>query len=564
MGRPGNCGCCCEHEPITVPVATHRDLTTGDPHPTDNMLDGIELLWQCCDGDITGLTQETVTQNCTVETAEIIDRGSGLQARLHGIVPTAGKNFAAMQIVWTGQRFDAFAHKAHIAAGSLRLYGGEAQALPLVDGQGHHFQVGFSDYEPRIYPGVVIRSGGLLFVITAAPFGETGVNGLLNGGGVRDTCYDDLYPISSIRVLDNGALRAATLAELRDNGLTVDPVATQIDHEIGFCVVFAPTSDIYTGDLLDSYTVTWNFDQLTIAAYYALNCVVGFLDLPTLNLSSPAHTGLSNVEPIEFRGVSTTLTLTESAKFSATTLEEIELALFDGAQYAFVGQFTAGSVTVDVWYLPCQRLTLRLSNGGTTCPLYVQIDHSDGYSRDAGDGRGDDALGRATAPAFSGASLRDVKFPPPVNNNQRLSLPWYGSDCHDAASQPPTGLVIDGVFGQCAGSHPTADPSTCVTGLLPNQLEWMTNCYSLDPVAIGYRRRITDNYGQLWQGESCVDETFAPDGDGDCDTGHTSSFDKACNLHHMAAFGLSVNGGFEFIGPGMAYALHLYFDISEI
>lgn len=566
--------CCCTDEVLTIPTAVHRNLTTGEPLAENNMLDAREIMWQCLDGDITGLTQETITHNCSVTTAEIVTRGGGaddgnpgsLQGRLIDIVPNDPlvKNFAAMRIIWTGQRFDAFAHKAHIAAGSIHVYGGEKKGNPLVDGQGHHTGgITPQTLEPRIHCGACVRSGGLLFCWLAAPSGENGLNGPPQFGAARDSCWDDLSPVHQyFWVLEDGVFREATTDELRTNGLTVEPVSTQIDHEVGFFFAFAPTYDGYSGDLLDSYTAIWNFDTLSLVAQYDLNCVAAFVDLTTLNLSTVTPTGISNVEPSDFHGVAATLTLTTLGAFSGTALEEIELSRHYDVGYSYTGQFTTGGVTVDVWYRPCSRLTLKLDDG-TNCPLFVQIDHEDGYSRDDGSGSGDDALGAATAPAFSGAALRDVKFPPPINSNTRLSVEWYGSDCHDAASQPAGGLVIDGFFGRCAGSHPTAPASSCVQGVLPNQLTWMTDCYSLDPVAIGYRRRITDNYAALWDGVQCSLTSFAPDINGDCDVGHTSSFNKACNLNHMVALGLNVaSGTMEFVGTGLPYALHLYFDIS--
>lgn len=558
MGRPGNCGCCCEDESITIPVATHRNLTTGEPHPTDNMLDGIEILWQCLDGDLTGLTQETVTQNCTVGTGQFVQRGSGIQGRLHNIVPTAGKAFAACQIVWTGETFDAFAHVDHIAAGIPVLYGGEGMGSPLRDGIDVHTG------GPRVQCGVAIRSGGLLFLLPFAPSSETALNDLPLFGGLMDRCYDDIAGQRQFyfRVLEGGLLRAATLDELQANGLVVDPVATQLDHEVGFFLLFAPTVDTYNGDLLERYDITWNFKQLTITGHYGLNCVAAFANLDSLLLSTPNPIGTSNIEPNQFRNVSTTLTLDTLPGSMGDDIADNQLSRHIVAGYAYIGQFTPtglAGVTVDVWYLPCSLLTFKVSDG-TNCPLWFSIDHADDYSSDSNNGSGDGGRGNSTAPAFSGVASRDILWPP-GGANQTLGVTWYGSDCHDQIPPPTPGwLRIDGVTGRCAGSG----TSQCVQGNLPNQLPWMTQCYSLDPVAIGYRRRMTDNYGL--GGVSCNLVDFAIPAGGEPDCTVMTDLTKRCNMHHLDAFGFTVSGGGSQLIEqivGVANAVHLYFDISE-
>ena len=558
--------CCCSDVSYTPPQPFHRDMTTGDPWPDDESLDGQEILFELFDGDTTGLSQETITHNCTVG-AVTVSRVTGgfddgqtgyLNIELADIVPDdpASDAFAALQVLWTGETFDAFAHKSHVARGALLCSGVQRH------GAGNTIPLGGSGSRPWMRAGVIVRSNGLLFVTSLV------VNAMANFPGDTapiDSCWDSLLT-GATQVLENGILRNATVAELRENGLTVDPIATQKTHEVGFFFGLLPYNLVTPSGLADTYTVSWDFDTISIVARYFLDCEAAFCDLSQLTLSTPSHTGTSNVEPVELRGLAQTLTLTTMPAWPGdVSLIRLQAVYEHG--YAYFGSFSvatgSATVAISVWYVPCDRLVFRFDDGGT-CPLWIVIEHDDVFSDDFPPGvSGDNASGTATAPAFSGGQLRDVKWPPNNKINTTLGVQWYGSDC--VGLDCADGFrVVNGYTGKCCGSALPPGPPTCVAGVLPNQLDWISDCYSLDPIAIGYRRRVSDVYVSGSPG-NCTTAPTGPSQTNVCDAGPGGAHDATteCTLTHLLAMGFSASLEIRLAFPPGIDAMLLYFDISE-
>lgn len=514
--RPGHAGChCCDDEPAATYAEFHRDLVTGDvPAAPNELLDAVEELWRCDDGDVTGLTQETVLVNCTGTASVSQYAGNGLDAtpgslrfEFDDIAPTADE-FHAVQILWTGEIFDAFSHVSHIAAGSVAaLATGRSQSFsesPPVSG----------DWPSWVGPstsrtwGIAIRANGLLFLYG----GAFGYSDPLLFPPVEDRCWHS-QQTTFARVLDgSGEYRLATIDELRAAGLTVDAIATQQTHEVGLYVMLHRVDEFsqFTGlpinpPAASSVSAKIGLDTVGIYAQYRLACTAAFVNLSTLTASMPDHTGQSNVEPYEMRGISCPLTL-ESTPTWDEDLHSPILSTVYGTGYVYRGTTTfttyrAGqggtseTATLEIWYAPCVQLVGRVTVPSKTYDGWFSIDHSDEYSSDACTGSGDSAAGRATAPTFAGHFQRDIRLPcQSAGVGDRLSVPWYGSDCAGRSNET-SWVNIHGILGKCQQPMPGSSDPVCTTGLLPNQLTQLTDCYSLDPVAIGYRRRITNQFG---------------------------------------------------------------------
>jgi hypothetical protein len=510
----GDCNCnCCDDEAASVPAEFHRDLVTGDvPAAPNETLDAVEQIWRCDDGDITGLTQETVLINCTGTAAVTSSNINGpdatpgsLKFTFDDIAPTADE-FHAVQILWTGATFDAFSHVAHIAAGSLSVYGTRRnQSLsesPPVD------SVAWPAWGDRPATdsrwGVCVRVNGLIFFFSADIFGAFYFP-------FTDRCWHAQNSANTRVITATGELRSPTTAELRAAGLTVDAIATQQTHEVGVCVILQRTDIVngYLGAVTNppapsTVSAAIGLDTVGIYATYTLGCAVAFVNQSTLTLSTPAHSGSSNCEPHELRGISVPLTLNTMPTFDSSIHSPILSTVYDHG-YAYTGSTTVATnqagqggasetATVEVWYAPCRQLLMRFTVPSRTYDGWISIDHSDEQSSDPCNGSGDTARGHATAPTFAGHFQRDIRLPcQSAGVGDRLSVPWYGSDCVDRSNET-SWVSIHGIVGKCQQAMPGKPDPVCTTGLLPNQLPQLTDCYSLDPIAIGYRRRITNNF----------------------------------------------------------------------
>ena len=524
--RPGHAGChCCTDEAASVPAEFHRDLTTGAvPDSPNEYIDAIEELWRCDDGDISGLTQEQVFLNCSgtmsVETsaANSLDATPGsLRFRFQNITPDSGvDNFRAIQIVWTGTTFDAFSHVAHMAGGSLSAYAAGRQISfresPVAERSGFPIP---QDTSSQMRWGIVSRKNGLLWLWS------DWLQDMAAGGG-NETCWHPQLT-TGLKVIDaDGNYRAATTAEMRAAGLTVDAIATQTTHDVGLFVMMyhEPEVSQYTGltispPIADVASATIGLDTIGIYATYRLACTAAFVNISTLTASMPDHTGQSNVEPYELRGMSCNLSLETAPVWDVNLHSPILQGVYDapvgslisgGCGYFYRGTTTATTyragqggtsetATVEIWYAPCLQLVCRLTVASVAYDAWFSIDHSDEYSSDPCDGAGDRAGGHATAPTFAGLFQRDIRLPcQSAGIGERLSVPWYGSDCVDRENET-SWVSIHGIVGKCQQPMPGEPDPVCTTGLNPNQLPQLTDCYSLDPIAIGYRRRITNVFG---------------------------------------------------------------------
>lgn len=577
--RPGHAGChCCESFTPAQRVPIHRDLVTGEPLENQPTRDALEVLWSCHDGDLAGLTQETVAVNCSATASVVFNNSNADPADAPGCLqfsveatPTDDE-FAALHIIWTGESFDAFAHLAHIASGSLRLDCATRRRPSSFDPNGELVHKAFGPLGQEFfeyvgtYPmgltqafGLVMRVGSTLFLIasnlgTAIDEGES----LFPTG-----CWRIGYA-TNISVLDGATIRQATTAELRSASLVVDPIANQGTHEVGFFFGIVSETTAYTRTARPSYTANYQFDMIDIYSLYDLNCVAAFVNKTDLTVSCPTEI-LQNVEPVEMRGFSAKLTLTTLPDWDEALHSRAVQAHYD-AGYSYLGTGTAttvlGDVTITIYYLPCNRLTLLFDNGGA-CPAWVFIRHYDTYSEDACEDPdrtsfADDANGIATAPTFAGHSLRDY-YRPCVSAafNPLLSAIWAGSDCAGHLNESSIRRV-DGIRGQCRGlADPGDSEPVCVQGILPNQLYWMTNCYSLDPIAIGYRRRVKDGYGLGSLGGCGTTTPFcdaAPDG--------ASRLNTYCGISHLKSMGFTfaLDG---ILGSSDHVSGHFYLDITE-
>lgn len=582
--RPGHTGChCCDDTTPTPRTPIHRDLSTGEPLAGRETLDALESLWSCHDGDISGLTQETFTHNCTA-TASVSTHGANAPDDDPGCIqfsveayPTAD-DFCALQIVWTGKIFDAFAHLEHIAAGELRLDCATRRRPSDFDPNGEFVVIGEGPLASPIYEyvgtypvgltqayGIVMRISGTLFLV-ANTLGQAVDPEQLFPTGCWRIGYAD-----RIHVLDGGHIRLATTDELRAASLTVDPLASQDAHGVGFFYGIIRANDangdfdpVLGHELRASYSAAYQFDMIDFYSIYNLSCVAAFVDKTDLTISVPPEIR-QNVEPVEMRGFSATLSLTTLPDWDVL-LHSRALQPHHDAGYAYVGSGMVttglGNVTVNVWYTPCARVTLLFDNGGP-CMAWVFITHSDTYSEDACENPddnsfADNATGIATAPTFAGFSLRDY-YRPCVSGefNLLLSAIWAGSDCVDHLNESTTRRV-DGIKGQCRGLVDAADPEpVCVQGIHPNQLYWITNCYSLDPIAIGYRRRVKDGYGFGSLGGCGSSTPFcdaAPDG--------SARLNTYCGISHLKSMGFSfpLDG---VLGATSHVSGHFYVDITE-
>jgi len=520
--RPGHAGChCCTDEAATVPAEFHRDLVTGAvPDAPNELLDAREELWRCDDGNINGLTQEQVFLNCSgtmsveTSTANSLDATPGsLRFRFTNITPDAGvDNFRAIQIVWTGQTFDAFSHVNHIAEGSLSAYAAGRQILfresPVSEPSGFPIP---QDTSSQIRWGIVSRKNGLLWLWSDWLQD-------MAAGGFNDSCW---HPQSTtgLKVIDgDGNYRSATTAELRAAGLTVDAIATQTTHDVGLFVMMYHEPEIsqFTGlpispPISEVASATIGLDTIGFYASYRLACTAAFVNVSTLTASMPdphpTAAGLGNVEPFELRGMSCSLSLETAPVFDSSVHSPILQTVYDYG-YFYRGTTTAQTyragqggtpetATVEIWYAPCRQLVCRLSVASVAYDAWFSIDHSDEYSEDPCTGSGDPARGHATSPTFAGLFYRDIWLPcqpeTGLGSGVRLSVPWYGSDCAGRENET-SWVAIHGIRGKCQQPMPGESDPVCTTGLLPNQLTQLTDCYSLDPIAIGYRRRITNQF----------------------------------------------------------------------
>lgn len=483
MGRPKPCSCCCpDHVPPETREELHRPIDGLQPlDPPNDDYDAIELLYSNRDGVIDGLTQETYTENCSAAgsayrlqpTAD--DELGCVRFKLTDILPSADE-FSAIQIVWTGTTFDSYKHVDHIARGFL-----------LADASVRGGAPSSSDYhEAALDPrwGVCVRANGLLFLM----------NGTMFGFGVDDPFRSDIgcwhtTSTSTTIVLDgSGDWRIATTDELRAAGLLIDPLSTKPAEPYEVGVFFGLlSSPHYDAEPAESYDITADIDSLGVYAFYRIEEIVGFRDIDTLTASCPAHVGTSNIEPVELRGFTASLTLTTLPEWDFRQ-HPVELRAQHDEGYTYTGSTTIDGIDVTVWYTPLIRLTLGFDDGGD-CRAYVPIDHHGVYTdRDPPGVSGDNSDGTATAPSFAGRVLRDVLVP--GTGGTLLGVAWYGTDCLDDLNGDLNNK--HGIAGTCQGVDVSEDIPVCIQGLVPNQLAWRTDCWSVDPIAIGYRRRVTD------------------------------------------------------------------------
>lgn len=563
--RPGHTGChCCTDQTATVKDVTHRDISTGDPHPEFNLLDARELLWGTDAGDLSGLTQETITQNCTANGSAVTRPGDGadevaghFRMSVTDVVPTV-KNFSALHVVWTGQTFNAFDHIDHIAGGALVAHAAVSRRKPTTFTTDNMRTILFgANIEPVPVWGLIIRVGSTVLVNLTPNPGHVAFDP--DGNGTQ--CWRPTSTGGLWRTLIDGKISSSglTTAQARAYGLTVDPIATQLTHDVGLCFGIVTSSDGWTGDLESSYSATYDFDTLNIYREYYLNCVAAFVNKTTLTVSTPvrAATHVSNCEPVELAGISATLTLTMLPEWDIN-LHPWGPQLHYDAGYAYVGSATVtlplGDVTITWYYTPCSRLTISFDQPSQYgCPVWVSIAHTEEFTDDLCDGKGDNATGLVTAPTIVGWYYRDFyQLCDYSAGDEILDTTWFGIDCINNPHQTsPT--KTQGVIGECHGSD---DPlPVCLQGTLPNQLPWMTDCWSLDPIAIGYRRRITNSYTGF--GPGC-DEDLTP-----CDFepgGAHYPVLSACQFQFLQnmgfSFALESRGNDRIAG-------YLYMDITE-
>jgi hypothetical protein len=510
--RPGHTGChCCTHDEATQLATFHRDLATGDvPDAPNESLDAIEELWRCNDGDISGLTQETVLANCTGTATAVTGPANSLDGTpgsirfaFSDIVPTAD-DFNAVQIVWASATFDAFSHVAHIASGAMRSYAvSRTQSFsesPVYEGT---FPLGWGQQASTLRSwGVCLRVNGLLFLYSVTLAGET-------GDGGTDACWHS-QNTTLLKVIDGAdEYRTATVAEMRAAGLTVDPIATQQTHAVGVFMMLHHEVRLspFTGlpispPVATTAAGTFDLDTIGINAIYGLDCEAAFVNLSNLTVSTPSHSGVSNCEPHEMRGLSAALTLATMPAYDSDTHSAAIAATYNFG-YAYTGSTTVSTnlsgqggasetATVEVWYCPCYLLTIRFTLPSKSYDAWLSISHSDEYSADACSGAGDGANGHATSPTSAGLFERDIWLPCQSEGvGTRLSVQWYGSDCVDRSNET-SWVTTHGIRGKCQQAVSGEPDPVCTTGILPNQLTQITDCYSLDPIAIGYRRRFTN------------------------------------------------------------------------
>lgn len=538
----------------------HRDLGTGDALTGQETVDAIEILWHCMDGDISGLTQEQVTVNCSATSSIEFNAGGypddddgSLLCRVSA-TPT-DDDFAAFRIVWTGQTYDAFSHVSHIAAGSIAPQCSARAGNPrFIEPDEAHAGV-------AQWWGLAIRDGADLFFIAGTMDPDLSAN--------QAVCWRSKSAFQVYK-LDAGHLRIATTAEKRTASLVVDPIASQNTNEVGFFYGIAHRESVsYTRE--SSYTSTYQIDNIQFPVTYSLGCVPAFVNKSTVvascNTGAATPSGdvvADNIEPVEMRGFSATLTLATLPAWDVA-IHSRALKEHHDAGYSYHGTgTTSNGVNVELWYTPCLRLTMFFDDGGA-CPAWVHILHSGtNYSADACEDAddpyfGDFGNGKATAPSFAGVSLRDY-YRPCVSAffNPLLAAAWFGSDC---AGDINAGTVRnkDGIRGECQDLFPGEIEPVCVQGDLPNQLTWLTNCYSLDPIAIGYRRRVKDGYGFGSTG-TCG----SPSGTAYCDAAPDGSSRASvyCGISHLRSMGFTF-GVDGILGGSTHTSGHFYVDITE-
>lgn len=530
------CCCCPGQTGGTYYQTGHRDLTTGlqwdHPQINPDIIDGVDLIWSLNDGDVTGLTQQTIAIGCTAGTVTV-GQGAGvssafsyaapgsLRIELSGFEPTQ-KGFCFGQIIWSGEHFNAADHVAHIAAGSLHT--AVTRKFQIGDTSLNRLYFGLSTAPAYVFGHAAKAPDGTVFLSAVFDFDR----GLLGGWGDDEklSCWIG-GNATGWQVIDptGGYLRAATADELRAYGLQIDPLTVNTTVEVGFFFGIASRSDAWTGNLSDfSYDCKVDVDDIGIHAIWALNCVAAFYGKATLTGSITnafaASGSAQNLAPIEMLGMTWSLSLTTLPDFVRGTHANTLEAMHDAGYCYTDTQSASNGIEVTVWYLPCNRLVLQFHDNGTVgCDVYIPIMHDAGTWSQWSDGTGGSVVGEygpgtATAPAFAGAS--EINFCVPPHNHpcphqisglpDLSSIEWHGVDC---LSAPPGGnyFLINSHRIQCVGNFPGAPAPQCVQGLLPNQLTWMTDCYSLYPIAIGYRKRVQDLIGgNGWNGELCHDD----------------------------------------------------------
>jgi len=580
--------CCCPGQTTgTFYTVGHRDLTTGSEyvHSQLGSIDGVDLLYSLHDGDVSGLTQQTLAVGCTagtvsvgvgggVDTAFTYEQPGGLRISLDGFVPTQ-KGFVFGQIVWTNETFNAADHTAHIAAGSLntaitrRVTRGDVGLDSPGETPGYVFGHAIKAPDDTVFLSLVP-------ILNDGPYQWTDTD--------RMRCWRGGNATGWMVVDAAGYLRDATVSELRDYGLQIDPLATSTTHEIGFWFGVASFSDDWSGAIDDyDYDCTVDLDDIGIHAIWRLDCITAFYDKTSLIASLPAAFGASgsaqNLGPIEMLGMTWSLARTTLPAYQHGTHPNVLSSLHD-AGYCYTGQATASNgIDVTLWYLPCDRLVLQFHDDGTIgCDTYIAVRHDDGTwsewsDRTGGSVIGEYGSGAATAPAIAGASLINFCVPPhdhpcpdTITGLPDLSaVEWHGVDC---LSAPPGGgyFNVDSHRMQCLGPDEGWDAPQCVQGLLPNQLPWLTDCYSLDPIAIGYRKRVSDliggssSNGELCTGPSATELCEAPVNTGDPPIDHTGT--PYCWGTRLALLGFTPNIDTLYIVGGSS-TYYFYLDITE-
>lgn len=534
-GRP--C-CCCPGKTrvqFWLPL-DHRDLTTGEPYYWGaerlDDYDGADLLWKNYDGQIAALDQETIAVNCAVGTAGASrvgdtfgksnpddDEPGSIEFTLTGVTPSS-EGFVAGRIVWTTETFNAADHVAHIAAGSVAMT--YARKVIEADRQFHDYTGDFTAAGPRHCVGFVLEApDGTRF------FGPS--HGVSYPDLIWELEHSKISPqwppykcwwggvASSLQVIDAaGYFRTPTKTELRDYGLLIDPLTVNTTHKVGIFVALAAFNDDWTDDPLESFDYDFRIrlDLIDIYAIWTLDCLAAFYQKQTLTGSVPnSYTGtnVTNMCPFEMHGMVWDLELVELPAFVSGTHPNSLQVMHDDL-YAFKATATSGTGgDITLWYLPCRTMVLQFHDRGELgCDTYVTISHDVAgfYWAEPDDGTGGSAVGdkgsgEATAPAGSGASM--VNFYGLNPNDEIFFVEWHGDDCLNAPIPPPKlAPAAHPMRLECLGPDAGWDPPQCVQGTMPNQLWWMTNCYSLDPIWIGYRKRTTNVIGgPTTNGETC-------------------------------------------------------------
>jgi hypothetical protein len=547
MASPRDCRCLCCPEPASGVCSAdfHRDVS----EEWETSLDATERLHINRDGDATLYTFEDVEINCEITEASVVHEPIGygtnpgsLAARLR-VVPS-DPSFTALRHWWPndGASVDLWSHHEHLAYGTLYALYSTRHGVDRSDFGEGSFNLGrstitegyaYADGETQALFGRVIKfTNDASEEILLYTFAELGTNQCWSVRNLPGNIPSVITPVTPnvFYVLDpiTGVFTEADDDIQLSAGLVRSLFAPRRDLTVGWVMCISSTWDtkaLHQSEVEPEYYASTMVTVLCQVASFLFNCVCAFYGKPQILAScsddpDPAYfpnTFLQNVEPVELRGFSLALDLTQYTEEPGSILSNplwyvhtYGFAYYGIAVDAFDSMQTGLPITVEIWYVPCVMLILAFSSSadgaspgdGYPCgKTYIHFEHK--HQSDFDDGF-------ATQPSTSGF----VDVPVPIFG---FTFRYVGTECLDETGH-----------------------------------DFHTSCYSLSPINIGYVRNVKDEYSSgPFIIVPCIDQPCVEPGD----------FTRYCGFRQMILAGLTFT---QTSGSGIPSVGRFYIDISEV